>query len=888
MKNAMSNAGLSCPDELTADGKLHRFTPPGDKAKSHNAWYIFFDDGDIQAGRFGSFKSGQNEKWCSKTASEFTPEEKKAYAAKMEAARRQREAEQAKIYEACRAWCKAAWGGAAPADSNHPYLVRKQVISYGLRQYKDSLMIPLMDPARVIHGIQFVQADGSKKFKTGSAKQGNFHIIGKPIDDTIIVTEGYATGASIHVATGHAVLIAFDAGNLKHVAEVFRKRRPDFKMIIAGDNDRWYRETQEGGTVIFHEVPIKINNVERVNTGMAKGLEAAQAVKAELVLPRFADLSTHPTDFNDLFILEGAEAVKKQVILPPIAEYQPPTEENDYMPEQADPEQFREHPLTNAPFQLLGYNQGEYFYLPRNAPQVVALKAPEHTTSNLLALAPLPWWEETHPAGKAKGFDATSAANSLIQANQGRVGVYDNKRIRGRGAWIEITKAKGDQPEVKKTVLHLGDGLIINGKKTDLSDHKSHWIYEAGGRLELDGAESAPMLNAEAAELLKLCRRFSWERPINAELLAGWSVIAPICGILPWRPHILITGAAGSGKSTLSDTVVRPIVGPSAIACMGNTTEAGLRGEAGSDARAVLFDEAEAGGEASKRMQAVIELARQSSSDIGYSILKGSQSGKSVKYQPRLCFCFSSIGAAATQQADNDRITTLSLVKDEKPGHEERWDLLKRDIAALLTAEYCQALRARGYSLIPELLANFKILSRLLGVKFSSQRTGDQYGAFLAGSYSLRSRNILTDAKAQEFIDSLSWDENITDTSSRDELQCLGVILQHQIRVESNISYTIGELLETAALLMHKDSDASRATLLRHGLRVNEPGDGFFIASKHTALAKILEKSPWSKNWNHILERIKGAQKTKPMNFTAGAYSRAVLLPMSILNTGGE
>lgn len=876
MKNAMNNTGLACPDELITDGKLHRYDVAGDKAKSGNGWYVLFD-GDIQAGRFGSWKTGQSEKWCSKTASEFTPEEKKAYASRMEAARRQRETEQAKIYEQCRAWCKEAWEGAKPADSNHPYLLRKQVISHGLRQYKDSLMIPLMDPARLVHGIQFVQADGTKKFKTGSAKQGNFHIIGKPVDNTIIVTEGYATGASIHAATGHAVLIAFDAGNLRAVAEVFRKRQPGFKIIIAGDNDQWYRETKDDGTTVYHAVPIVVNGVERVNTGKIKGLDAAQAVKAELVIPQFNDVSTYPTDFNDLFILQGADAVKKQVLLPPIAEYQAPTEENDYMPEALDPEQFREHPLSNGPFQPLGYNHGEYYYLPKNAPQVKSLKASEHTPANLLSLAPMFYWEDKDFTNKPGQIDATKVSNMLFRANEA-IGIYDNRRIRGRGAWMD----KG------RTVLHMGDGLIVNGKKTDLADHSSHWIYEAGSRLELDGADSSAMLNADSAKLLALCKRCSWERPINAELLAGWMVIAPICGILPWRPHILITGAAGSGKSTVSDSIVRPIVGPSALCCMGNTTEAGLRGEAGSDARAVLFDEAEAGGDCAKRMQAVIELARQSSSDIGYSILKGSTSGKSVKYQPRLCFCFSSIGAAATQQADNDRITTLSLIKDEKHGHESRWDSLKKDIAMLLTPEFCQALRARGYSLIPETLANFKILSRLLGVKFGSQRAGDQYGAFLAGSYSLRSRNILTDAKAQEFIDSLDWDENITDTSSKDEIQCLGAILQHQIRVESNMSYTVGELLETGSLHCNKDCDAARATLLRHGIRVNDVGDGFYIASKHTALAKILEKTPWSKNWNHILDRIKGSQKTKPMNFTAGAYSRAVQLPMSILNTGGE
>jgi putative DNA primase/helicase len=559
-----------------------------------------------------------------------------------------------------------------------------------------------------------------------------------------------------------------------------------------------------------------------------------------------------------------------------MAEYEPPPFDDEYEPAPpVDPAEFTPHPLQNAPFLCLGYNHGEYYYLPKGAPQIKALSADKHSTAHLMSLAPLQWWEREFPA--KSGFDAAAATNMLLRTQE-KIGVYDNRRIRGRGAWED----KG------RTVLHLGNVLIVDGQESKLADHNSRWIYEAGSELELSGVTAAPMPNAEAHKLLELCRKFSWEKPIYAELLAGWMMIAPICGALPWRPHILITGAAGSGKSTVSDTVVRPIVGPGSICCMGNTTEAGIRGEAGSDARAVLFDEAESGGEHSKRMQAVLELARQSSSDIGYAILKGSQSGRSVKYLPRLCFCFSSIGAAAIQQADNDRITALSLVKDERSGHDQRYDDIKKTIALLLTEEYCHSLRARQYSLIPTVLANYKVLSRLLAIKFSSQRIGDQYGAILAGAYSLRSRNVINEPTAQAYIDSLDWGDNIQDTTSRDEVQCLGVILQHQIRLTATEAMTIGELLETASVAVNTHCNAARATLLRHGIKVTDPGDGFYLANKHTALEKVLEKTPWSKNWGHILARLPMAIKTKPIRFTAGSCSRSVLLPMTILDDAAD
>lgn len=853
MINAMREAGLD-PGSITVDGKLHRFDVTGDKPLSKNGWYVLYD-GEIQAGRFGSWKTGENISWCSKKKTEFSPEQKAAYKTKMEAARRAREAELEQVHTDCRKASTELWAKCTTA-TEHPYLTKKQVKAYGLRMLGNLLMVPVKALDGTLHGIQFICLDGTKKFNTGTDKKAHFHLLGKPVENTMVICEGYATGASIHEATGHAVLVAFDAGNLKAVAEFVHRERPALNLVIAADNDQW----TDG------------------NPGVAKGQDAAYSVKCPCRIPQFKDVASKPTDFNDLANLEGMEAVKRAVFPPPMAEYEPPPMDDDYYetPPPLDPEEFTEHPLTNAPFQCLGYDHGEYYYLPKGAPQVRSFTADKHSTSHLMSIAPLQWWEDKFP--QKSGFDQTAAANMLMRANE-KVGVYDNKRIRGRGAWIEEYKDK-----TKKTVLHIGTSLIVDGNKINLREHKSRWIYESGSLLELDGLKTSPMLNAESHYLLELCKRFTWERALSAELLAGWMVVAPLCGVMPWRPHILVTGPAGSGKSTVSDSVIRPVVGPSAICCMGNTTEAGLRGETRSDARPVLFDEAESGGDSTKRMQAVLELARQSSSDIGYSILKGSQNGKSVKYQPRMCFCFSSIGAAATQQADTDRITVLSLKKDDKIGHVQRFEDIKKTISDLLTAEYCQALRSRGYSLIPVILDNYKTLSRLLAIKFGSQRVGDQFGAILAGSYSLRSRNILTDEKAQEFINSLDWGEGVQDNTSSDEYRCLSLILQHQIRVDASQTFTIGELLETSILQSNKDCEAARATLVRNGIRVTEGGDGFFIANQHSAIHKILEKTPWSSNWGHILARIKGAIRTGAMKFTAGSVSRTIGLPMSILN----
>ncbi|MFI3120597.1 MAG: toprim domain-containing protein, partial [Methylococcaceae bacterium] len=84
--------------------------------------------------------------------------------------------------------------------------------------------------------LQFIDADGVKRFLAGGKKSGCFWWIGQK-SEKILIAEGFATAASIHDDTGHLTIIAFDAGNLEPVAQVIRQRNPKTEMIIMADND---------------------------------------------------------------------------------------------------------------------------------------------------------------------------------------------------------------------------------------------------------------------------------------------------------------------------------------------------------------------------------------------------------------------------------------------------------------------------------------------------------------------------------------------------------------------------------------------------------------------------------------------------------------------------
>lgn len=281
MRNAMMAAGIEPPAELIPDGTVRRFDVPGDKPKSGNGWYVLFSD--PPAGAFGCWKRGLRETWSGQAMCE---QDRAIIRDAIARARVARLAAETAARMACRERAAEIWKESIPSGHN-TYLARKGVTGYGVRENKGCVVVPVRDSAGTLHGLQFILTDGTKKFLKGTAKRGCYHAIGK-INGPLYICEGYATGASIHEATGHAVAVAFDAGNLRPVAEQLRRKYPETKLVICADNDQW----TDG------------------NPGMTKAKEAAASVGASVVFPAFKDLESKPTDFNDMAALSGLDFLR--------------------------------------------------------------------------------------------------------------------------------------------------------------------------------------------------------------------------------------------------------------------------------------------------------------------------------------------------------------------------------------------------------------------------------------------------------------------------------------------------------------------------------------------------------------------------------------------------
>ncbi len=263
--DALRDAGLEPAKslDLVGGGKLQRFRVAGDKPGSLNGWIVFRDDGACASASFGSWKTGITAHWTAKPWDQLRKIDREAVKQARQAAQAQLEAETAAKQAEARSKATRLWDRARPATDAHPYLQKKRVRGYGTRVLREALLIPLRDVEGTLQNLQFIYPDGKKRFLTGGRVKGCYCPIGRP-SASMLLAEGFATGATLHQATGEAVAVCFSAGNLQAVASLLRRKFPSLQFVLCADND-----TATPG-----------------NPGLRAAVEAARAVGGVVAVPR--------------------------------------------------------------------------------------------------------------------------------------------------------------------------------------------------------------------------------------------------------------------------------------------------------------------------------------------------------------------------------------------------------------------------------------------------------------------------------------------------------------------------------------------------------------------------------------------------------------------------
>jgi len=300
--DVLTAAGFQLKGLPEMDGKIHRVSMEDDRKGERSGVYCGYMDGR-PAGWYENHREKIRHKWVS-NGQQLSEEERAAMKAQAAQKKVEREAERERKYAHHAHRCRQLVELLPDANNDHPYLQKKGIEAFpGLKVDKHNrLVLPLYNQEGEICSVQRIAANGQKRLKKLARKMGLFGVVDpdnqlKGSSNPLVIGEGVATAATLHMATNSPAIIAIDSGNLPSVAETLRALNPDRQLIIGADDDH----------------PLESKGKD--NIGMQKAREAAEVSNAVLAAPSFTpeEKAKGLTDFNDIQVSRGLNAVARQV-----------------------------------------------------------------------------------------------------------------------------------------------------------------------------------------------------------------------------------------------------------------------------------------------------------------------------------------------------------------------------------------------------------------------------------------------------------------------------------------------------------------------------------------------------------------------------------------------
>jgi putative DNA primase/helicase len=277
----MHNVGIvavqGCSQFLETLG-VQRFDVEGDKPGAKSAWFTQHDD--LSGCSFGSWKLGIKSSYffnCARNIRSTCNERSKAInAAKQFKIKKVLEQNEAAIR------CQKVFQESLLANSNHRYLVKKLISPIGLRQLGHQLLIPMYNLDGALINLQRIDPYGNKRFWPNAKLDNAVHWFGKPeFSNTLLICEGYATGASLYRSMNFPVAVSFSSNSLCSLSTALRAKYPNKTLVICADNDK-LKETNTG-----------------INPGLIAGNKAVEACGGIMVYPIIHSIYLG-SDFNDM------------------------------------------------------------------------------------------------------------------------------------------------------------------------------------------------------------------------------------------------------------------------------------------------------------------------------------------------------------------------------------------------------------------------------------------------------------------------------------------------------------------------------------------------------------------------------------------------------------
>ncbi len=457
-----------------------------------------------------------------------------------------------------------------------------------------------------------------------------------------------------------------------------------------------------------------------------------------------------------------------------------------------------------------------------------------------------------HPKKEEFFFDHRQLATDIIRDCQA-IGPYTESQERGTGVWL----GNDGQLLVNGTELWNSSGKVL--------EHGIHdgRVYPASGDVGFN--LSTPLASdKDVAEVLQAFGGINWRHPLGAEMILGWIGVAFTSVALKHRPHLLLTGAAGVGKSTALE-MVKGLVGPLGYACTGPQTMAAYYQSLGGTSRAAILDEFEAD-PTKGRAKDTFEIARMSYSlqEGDEGIVRGTPGGTAKSYRFYTPFVAAGVSPGKMEPADISRwvvLEALSRKEDAKMMSESTTREIGPRLARLFISRW------NAYQ------ASETVIRDCILAAGGDGRMADTVGTLLASYWTFVSHLPATADDANVLVEMLDIKARIELHKETDEKGCLNSLMSKV----TPFKMMDGQCLVTRSLSIAQavakvcddptGNPEIMARLSQLGLRVvmqNGKWQLYVVNSpEHQELRKVFAGTKWSTGgWGVVLRRLPGGDES--------------------------
>ncbi|NIZ41536.1 hypothetical protein PVA45_08325 (plasmid) [Entomospira entomophila] len=459
----------------------------------------------------------------------------------------------------------------------------------------------------------------------------------------------------------------------------------------------------------------------------------------------------------------------------------------------------------------LGYQDQEWVFYLRRTKRLYYLKNTGITGQHLLQLEDLAWWDDHDFISERGSFRLTHVINYLKTDIEAQ-GIFDYPANMGMGFY----RYEED------FLWHTGSELFNTaGERFPLEAFlpKKIFIAEKSTSHPFYPYSEAPISPSNHYIIAQYFYARSWafdKGNFSAKIALGWALWSPFCGFFSWRPHLHLTAAAGTGKSTFIDYCISPLVAPYALRYNNLTTSAAIRQAVNKKPRPVILEEFEASGKDGDRsnanIEAVYDLAKSASDDVSAKTMKGTPSvdsnGRQAprEFEMKISFLFVSIREAVQDAALSQRIINIELAK--APSLDARYLDLENQAIQILASE-AKVILAHNFRNLPYLIEQSRALTKAFIALGMEHRQAQNYAPLLTFSHFFthgKSLSVLTDAPyycemISQFHQHLSSEKQMSDAE-----KCLDKILQADIISENNERMSATKIIRTMLVVLKKNN----------------------------------------------------------------------------------